>query len=503
MSHIPFQPSGSGRLDLEADYVVVGSGAGGATAAVTLARHGFRVAIVEAGPWRDPKDYPSSTYGAMRDMMDDWGATVTVGKALWPVVQARVVGGTTTINSAICVRTPGDIFDRWKNEFGVGGEEMAKRVWAAQDDIERELSVEEVPLVSLGRSNELALEADKSLGYQGHVMRRYVKGCEGSGQCLQGCKNLRKQSTNLNYVPETIEKGGWVVSSAPVKRVLFERERAVGVEGRFKDPMGQVRGRKFIVRARHGVFVAASATHTPILLQRSKIKNPLIGKFFRAHPGTGIFGVYKDAVDQNRGATQGWASTHFREDPGLKLETLAVPLEMVASRLSGAGTQLMARLQEYRHLAMWVHSIRAESHGTVKGGPFGNPIVRYSLDRADMVKFREGLKLVARMHFAAGAEKVIPGIYGLPYSILPDQIDKIDNAPLDPSNYVAILSHLFGGAVMGTHSSNSVINGSGRVHGYDNLYVACAAAIPSNLGVNPQHTIMALARTFAEDAIQA
>ena len=38
----------------------------------------------------------------------------------------------------------------------------------------------------------------------------------------------------------------------------------------------------------------------------------------------------------------------------------------------------------------------------------------------------------------------------------------------------------------------------GRVHGYEGLVVADASCIPTTLGVNPQHTIMALARMHAE-----
>ncbi|MDP6945167.1 MAG: FAD-binding protein, partial [Myxococcota bacterium] len=109
MSHIAFQPSGAPTTELEADYVVVGSGAGGATAAVDFARGGASVVLVEAGPWRKPEDYPSSMVGSMRDLMDDWGSNVAMGRALWPVVQASAVGGTTVINSAITVKTPGDV----------------------------------------------------------------------------------------------------------------------------------------------------------------------------------------------------------------------------------------------------------------------------------------------------------------------------------------------------------------------------------------------------------
>lgn len=93
------------------------------------------------------------------------------------------------------------------------------------------------------------------------------------------------------------------------------------------------------------------------------------------------------------------------------------------------------------------------------------------------------------------------GISGFPYEMTADQIDTIDSAPLDPQKYIAILSHLFGGAVMGSDASRSVVDGLGRVHGYTNLVVADASVIPTNLGVNPQHTIMALAQVFAESLL--
>ncbi len=500
MTHISFKTRPD-DVDIEADYVVVGSGAGGSAAAVALARAGARVAVVEAGPWRDPEDYPSTVYGALRDMMDDWGSTVTMGRALWPIVQARLVGGTTVVNSAICVRTPGDIFRNWKERFGVGGDELAEAVWRNQDRVEADLSVSEVPEASLGRSNSLAVVADRALGYEGHVMRRYVKGCEGSGQCLQGCKRLRKQSTNLNYLPEVIARGGTIVSSAPVDRVVFEGKRAVGVRGTFADPRRRAKGAKFHVRARKAVIVAASATHTPLLLGRSGVKSPALGKYFRAHPGTGVFGVYDDPIDPSFGATQGWASTKFREEPGLKLETLALPLDMIAGRWSGGGRELMERLRNYRYSAMWIHAIRAETTGVVKAGFGGRPMVRYTLDRADMERFRKGMRLVADMHVAAGAKAILPGIHGMPFMLRPDEVKLLDDAPLDPRRYVAVLSHLFGGAVMGADPSTSVCDGRGRVHGYENLVVADAAVMPSNLGVNPQHTIMGLGMRFAEQLV--
>lgn len=496
MSHVAFRAKGE-DVEAQFDFAVVGSGAGGAAAAVTLARAGRSVALIEAGAWREPHDYPYTAYGAMRDLMDDWGAQVTMGRALWPVVQARTVGGTTVINSAICVRTPSDIFTQWKSQHGL--DDLEARVRSKQDQLEKDLSVEESGGESWGRANLLAKQGERALGWADpHPMLRYAKGCSGSGMCLQGCRGQKKQSMAVTFVPEVEHRGGTIFSSAPVERVLFEGTRAVGVTGRFVHPATRKPGARFTVRANKAVIIAASVTHSPVILMRSGLKLPALGKYFRAHPGTGVFGCYDEPVDMNLGATQGWASTAFRVDPGLKLETLAIPPELVSSRLSGGGVELMERLARYRHITMWCHAVRAESTGTVKKSFFGNPVVHYTLDAADMHRFREGMKLLAMQHFAAGAKSIIPGISGMPYELLPGQVKLLDDAPLDPRKYIAILSHLFGGCVMGNDEKTSVTDGLGRVHGTQGLVVADASVIPTNLGVNPQHTIMALAQVFAD-----
>ena len=161
----------------------------------------------------------------------------------------------------------------------------------------------------------------------------------------------------------------------------------------------------------------------------------------------------------------------------------------------------MERIARYRNIAMWCHACRATSHGTVKNGFGDKPVVKYTLNRADMERFRAGTYELARTHFAAGAVEVVPGVFGLPYSITADEIELLKDAPLDPRAYVAILSHLFGGCVMGGDPARSVVDETGAVHGYEGLVVADASTIPNTIGVNPQHTIMALARVFSEGLI--
>lgn len=503
MSHLAWQAPGP-AVELEADVVVVGTGAGGATVARDLALGGASVVMVEAGAYRLPQDYPSSMYGAMRDVMDDWGSLITYGRAFWPIVQGSVVGGTTVINSAIVVRTPPDVFQLWQDQHGVGGGGMDEAVWALQDEIEHDLAVEAVPEGAMGRSNVLAAAGARAMGYHDHDMRRNVHACVGAGQCVQGCRAGRKRSLNVTYVPEALERGATLLSCAPVNKVIFEGARAVGVVGTFRHPLTRKKGARFTVRAKQAVVIAASATHSPAILHRSKVKLKALGHGFRAHPGTGIFGCYEERVDLNVGATQGWSSMRFRESHGFKLESLSIPLELIASRLSGAGHQLVRRLEAYPHLAMWVMAVRAEaSVGRVKSGLGGKPFVRYTLVREDMERMREGAYRVAEMHRAAGARSIIPGIFGMPYELAPDEIELLREAPLDPRAWTAILSHLFGGCVMGADPATSVCDGDGWVHGRPGLMVADASALPSTIGVNPQHTIMGIARLRARQLLDA
>ena len=95
----------------------------------------------------------------------------------------------------------------------------------------------------------------------------------------------------------------------------------------------------------------------------------------------------------------------------------------------------------------------------------------------------------------------MPGIYGLPYKITADQVDMLKDAPLDPRCWTGMITHLFGGCVMGSDPERSVCDNRGRVHGYEGLVIGDASQIPTTLGVNPQHTIMALARLRAQELL--
>lgn len=476
--------------DDEADFVVVGSGAAGSVAAHTLARAGYSVAIVEEGPWVKTRDLSEEVGESFARMMRDFGLQVLKGRAYMPMLQGRCVGGSTLVNSAIAWRTPEDVLDDWKARFGV---DLPKQeLDACFDVLEDDLSVRAVADEVLGENNGLFIEAAKARGWETHVMRRYDKGCEGSGFCLTGCPKARKQGMSVTYVPWALALGARIYTSCRVKRVDVRGDRAVAVIAEAEG------GGRVVVRARRGVLVAASTVQTPGILRRSGVRAAALGRHFQAHPGLALGGQFDRPIDMKFGATQGAQSTHFRESHRFKLETISMPPELAAARVPGVGHDLLRRLSKLGHTAVWCAQIRAEAEGTVGTSWDGRDKVDYTMNERDMMAVRKAVSTIATLMFDTGAREVWPGIYGLPSVITSaDQIRLIDEAPLDPQNYGFVVSHLFGAARMGPDPRTSVCDTGFQVHGVQGLYVVDSSVFPTNLGVNPQHSIMGLARLAA------
>ena len=308
MSHFAYQKTGK-DLELDVDVVVVGSGAGG------VSLHTTWLWAIEGGPggsWplAGSKDYPESMYGTMGHD-GCMGALFARGRSILPIVQARLVGGTTVINSAIVVRTPGDIFKEWQDEHGFGGDPLSERIWTYQDQIEDELKVGEALESSYGRSNALAEKGARALQLHDHAMRRNVWDCQGTGNCLQGARKRKSRVPTWCMCRPSSKRGrGRFVRSR--SKILMKDGRAVGVTGRFVHPQTGAKGDTFTIRGTKAIVVAASATQSPALLQRSGIRTKAMGQFFRAHPGTNVFGVYDERVDMNPGL-RGWSSTSCAE----------------------------------------------------------------------------------------------------------------------------------------------------------------------------------------------
>ena len=104
-----------GRISTE--VLVIGSGAGGAVTAATLAEAGREVLVVEEGPEVDAEQTATHTPRAMQTLYRNAGLLPILGKRPIAFVEGRCVGGSTEINSAFWHRPPADAIERWQRDY--------------------------------------------------------------------------------------------------------------------------------------------------------------------------------------------------------------------------------------------------------------------------------------------------------------------------------------------------------------------------------------------------
>ena len=492
--------AGKTRVDDSADVVIVGSGCAGATAARVLTEAGLDVIIVEEGPWVPASERQHDTWGAFRRSYRDRGFQVAEGRSLLPVVQGCCVGGSTAINGAIVHRMPEKILHHWKSEYGIDGMitmDALDRVYARLDE---ELGVAPGPEEVLGRNNQLMRKGCDALGIGSNVIRRNVRDCQGSGHCLQGCPGARKQSMDVTYLPRAVQAGARLYCDARADRVILENGRATAVIGTFVGGPQRRARTPFTMRAKKAVVVAASAIQTPLLLAASGVgrSSGLVGQRLQLHPGTSIMAVYDEPVKVWSGISQGYETTHWWEER-MKMEAVGVPFEVGAARLPGFGRDLVQRIAAFENVSQWGVQIRSTSLGSVRRNWSGRAVIRWSWSAGDVARVKIGLRRLAQMAFAAGARSVFPGVHGMPEEIAGvDAFDKLDALPDDPRLFHGIASHMFGTAIMGRHARSSVVGLDGQAHDVKRLFVADSSTYPTNMGVNPAHTICAVSWLIAE-----
>lgn len=484
--------SRSGDLTLDADVVIVGTGAGGAVAARVLSERGLSVVCLEEGPRVTAREHGAMRpTESLRHVWRDGGLTFTVPVGDSPVINVtmgRVVGGSSMVTGGVCLRPPGEVLHRWRHERG-----LAMLTESAMEPhllaVEKWTGVTPVPVEDRSEGVRLFGEGLERLHGVGlESLQRNTHGCEGLGRCNFGCPKQHKLSVDLSVIPRALERGATVVSGALVERIVMRGTRAVGVEARA--------GRHKVTVHAPRVVVAAGSWHGPLLLARSGLKSRHLGRHMTLHPSFRMMGRMKAPVRGWEGALQSAYSPHFMSE-GLTLVSLFIPPGPIAGVLPGFGPELMRRAETLDRIAMMGCLFHDEGGGRVFGVPGARePVVAYGLDRAVRASFPEVVKKVAAIFFAAGADEVYAPILHLP-PLTPDTIESVDLGRFAARNYEATSQHPLGTARMGVRPDASVVDPNGRVWGADNVWVADGSIVPTSLGVNPQVTVMAMAHRVA------
>jgi len=514
----PLVPPSDGRLStvgvtedetLDCDVVVCGSGAGGGVAAGVLAEAGLSVIVLEKGDNLGPAEFTQVEGDMLSAGYLDGGLLMTQSGSL-PILAGSCLGGGTVVNWTTSLPLRAATRLEWDLRAGLSlfsgpafGESL-ERV-SARSGVNVDNSVP-------GVRDEILERGLRACGWHVDVIPRNATGCPDGrecGYCGYGCRPDAKNSTAKTYLADAVTAGARIVVRCDVERVLSEGGRAVGVVGSVKRPDGRVV--RLTVRAR-AVVAACGAIHTPALLERSGLANPLIGRGLRLHPVSAVGGYFDERVEPWSGMLQTRRSEQFADQDdgyGAMFETGPVHFALPASAFGWENPdQHSADIRRLANLSICGVLLRDRDGGRVVTGRDGRPRVHYELSRYDMGHMRTAMLGAAQVLAAAGARELvtlqqppartIPGASGW----LDRFATTMDSRGLDRCRMALISFHQMASCAMGADPARGVVDETGQAFDLPGLFVADASAFVTSSGVNPMITIMALADHVARGMVE-
>jgi choline dehydrogenase-like flavoprotein len=504
----------------EIDAVIVGCGAGGATMAQRLARAGWRVAALDAGPFWDPdKDWVSDEAGSHHLY---WTEPRVIGGddpvPLGSNNSGRGVGGSMVHFAGYAPRFhPSDFETQTRDGVGADWPITYTDLKSYYEDIEGELPVsgEDWPWGDPHRyphgphpvsgNGQIFQRGADALGIEARVGPVAIPNgrfghrqhCIYRGFCLQGCKVNAKASPLITHVPDALAHGAEIRADTMVTRVEVDERtgRATGVHY-------VKHGVTHFQRAAH-VIVAGYSIETPrLLLNSTSARFPeglcndfdLVGRYLMVQGAPQAGGRFADEVRMYKSPPPEVSSEQFYEtDPGKPYKRgfsvqCVSPLPVTWSEhFTGQGiwgNKLREYMRDYVHWA----SLGAlceflplpENRVTLadEKDRHGIPVANFSYSQCDNDRalMKEAGDVMERILRAAGAEDVL-----------------LFNRA----------AHLVGGARMGADEKSGVVDGDCRSFAVPNLLITDGSVLPTQGAANPALTIMAVAARAANRLIHS
>jgi cholesterol oxidase len=512
------------------DYVVVGSGFGGAVSACRLAEKGYSVAVLEMGKRWTTEDFPKTTWNARRFLWRP-GLKLFGFFNLRPfkhvmILCGNAVGGGSITYANTMLSPPDTIWHdgswkgiaNWQEEMPqhyatarrmlgvtenkiIGEADLMLKRMADDQGVGHSFYKTDVAVYFGDEPGKAKVHPDPYFGGEGPER----SSCIGCGGCMVGCRYNAKNTLDKNYLFFAEKRGAKIFAETRVTdvRPIGASDGSGGYRITTERSTAWFAKQKKTITAKH-VVLSASALGTMDLLLRLKESGALpaisdkLGDGVRTNSES-LIGVRFPGkeVDMSKGIAIG-SGIHidrFTHIEATRYSRGSDALGLLATMLvNGTGLSRIGR---------WIATaLRHPITFARAGWPFGFArqtlifLVMQTIDATLRMRLRrrwywpfsrtlstEGERIPTNIPQAnVFAEKAAATFGGI---AITSSSEILFDMPMT--------AHCIGGCVMGTDPTQGVIDGQHRVFGYHNLYVVDGSAVGANLGVNPSLTITALA----------
>ncbi|KAI9793742.1 MAG: hypothetical protein M1833_000688 [Piccolia ochrophora] len=511
------QPGDSTPFTLETDVVVIGSGCGGGVTAKNIAEDGHRVLVVEKSYHYPLSYYPMSELHGAQLLFEGGGSQPSDDSSV-TVIAGSTFGGGGTINWSASLQTQGYVRKEWADqglgfftsaEYQTSLDRVCDRMGVSTNHIEH------------NHGNQMLLEGCRRLGYSARAVPQNTGGhTHYCGYCTLGCASAEKQGPVVTWLADAHHAGAEFMEGLAVESVTFDEtsgsKKATGVRGKWTSRDKQTT-QEVVIKAKK-VVVSAGSLWSPLILLKSGLKNPQIGRNLKLHPVAVVFGVWPDEIKPWEGGILTSVCEEFQNidgrGHGTKLETLVMLPSNVMPLIPGFGLDFKKLAAKFKHMNGFISLTRDQGSGRIYPDPTaGTPRIAYTPSPIDRKHCLEGVIALCKISYITGAEEiyvnngVAPFIRskhqttesspetsdaGVNNSSFQAWLDEIRTVGLPSPATPFCTAHQMGTCRMGTSERSSVVNPKGQVWGTENLFVADASVFPSASGVNPMVTNMAI-----------
>ncbi|HWV34832.1 MAG TPA: GMC family oxidoreductase N-terminal domain-containing protein [Thermomicrobiales bacterium] len=516
------------------DYLVVGSGPGGATVANQLQAAGKRVVLIEKGPFvvwgsMTTRSYPRLMYREDRATTADNAIILRSGETLGGGSTVNIDLAFSPLESTIQAR-----INAWIEEGLMDSAYSTERLATAYKWVREAIGTRTLSESELNNDNRALWDGASAYGVDPSLyhLNRFPVGDSPSpvDDKLDAARQLiypaiADSQNPLGLIPDAV-----------VDEVLFDDSgmRATGVRlhatapwteygNTVVDPsnLGLDPGVSVTIEANDIILSAGTIGTTRILLNTAKtnpaVANPAIGRGLILHPSFPILGLFDHTINLLEGLDSATFVSSFGVTPGFIYETMGGLPAYGALLIPGSGKQVydeLVRFNDYVGFGLMLVDTPSDDNRVMLDDS-GDTVLQYTLSDADKDRFRVGVAIGIRMMFLAGAKKVIipsnENVLGLPdfdpmmgtYLTDITQADAVEqNIQFVPNRTILTSAHLQAANKMGP-KNKGVVSLNHRLWATNgeevpNVYVMDSSIFPTSVGANPMQSLYSIAKIFSE-----